>query len=189
MSDRYDEIAERVVKAGILSTDAGNVYLGAALLREAVPESAPPQAGLFGLAMRMVEALREVRDGGPDEETALDLCVEWDMLDAAHDHDEWKRVHGEPSESMQNEAIISRILAFLCDGMHPADKAAAREWLGKILARRPESAGDHLPWRESLEIALAENAKIKARAEAAENLAGTWETAARRGAEREHSRV
>jgi hypothetical protein len=77
--------------------DWSDANLEYAILDDASPISFP----VFDLARRMANALRETRDGGPSFDTALDLCMEWDMLDAEHDMDEWHRIHGYAKEASE----------------------------------------------------------------------------------------
>jgi hypothetical protein len=64
------------------------------------------------------------------------------------------------------------------DRLNPAALALGR-LMESLAARRPESAEPYLPWRDLLEIAMAENTKLIARAEKAESEAKALREAAR----------
>jgi hypothetical protein len=84
----------------------------------------------------------------------------------------------DPSESGQGEA--DKLEAALRQAEYYANcgtdygdtkhvRILAKSYLSLLAARQPESAEPHLPWKDSLEIALAENAELKIRAEKAES--------------------
>jgi hypothetical protein len=56
---------------------------------------------LFDLAKRMADKLRDYGRNSDDADT-LDLCCEFDVLDAQHDKDEWRHVHG-PVEAQEGD--------------------------------------------------------------------------------------
>jgi hypothetical protein len=137
---------------------------------------------LFDLAKRMASALRETRDGGPSFKTALDLCVEFDGVDAEHDSAEWKRIH-EPGltelESLaeaQGVKPVTDISSLAMEGIDSGFMEAATsdervaDAFARALLSRPEFVGDERALREAIRAAA-----ILLRPDDPEGRTASWE--------------
>jgi hypothetical protein len=153
-------------------------------------------AELFDLAKRMADALRETRDGGPSFDDALDLCCEFDTIDAQHDKEAWDRLHAPsppietdaPSEdAMENAArsagaltanIHSKMSEAMACGMGASDseiRQIMRTELYDFILPAAQKLDEAVKEADRLRAQLAEErAKHEPQAEASGELAKKW---------------